>query len=581
MNPFVQVLGWALIHALWQGCLLVLLAALLGGLLPSRSRHLVNGLVLFLCLLLPAVTAWHFHRPMPSGVDQTQADSMVSVAPNFLPAPLRPDSLPLLARLETFVQPRLPLLVALWAVGAGLMALRFGGGLALSLRWKRQGRPAPGEWQTVVDALAKRMGILRPVRLLLARRGDTPMALGLWKPAVLLPVALLANLSPEYLEALLAHELAHVRRLDYLSNLLQGIAETLLFFHPAIWWLSARIREEREELSDQLAAQILGDPRRLALALNALADLQPAFAHPFFPALAARGGHLFTRIERLLSPKPVAGSRWGLLAFLLVPCTALILRAALPGAPPIGAPAEAVAKLDALAVKEGLDPQLLRSMAWVESSFNAKATSSRGAKGLLQVMPETAQGYGATNLNDPDQVMAAGAKYLHFLLDRYQGDVAKAVAAYNCGEKALDEGRITEEATRYRTLVLDVLAAKAVQPEAPLADGEVQGVVRGFGGQKTVLLRISTRGTMRLDILPAEGTKALGSVRVGTKPSEESGATGPWTEARPNLIIDASRAGTSLRIRCENPDIGWKGEARVLLDAPWKTFAFRMEKPKP
>jgi hypothetical protein len=196
-------------------------------------------------------------------------------------------------------------------------------------------------------------------------------------------------------------------------------------------------------------------------------------------------------------------------------------------------------------------------------------------------MSETAQGYGATNLNDPDQVMAAGAKYLYFLLDRYQGDVAKAVAAYNCGEKALDEGRITEEATRYRTLVLDVLAAKAVQPEAPLADGEVQGVVRGFGGQKTVLLRISTRGTMRLDILPAEGTKALGSVRVGTKPSEESGATGPWTEARPNLIIDASRAGTSLRIRCENPDIGWKGEARVLLDAPWKTFAFRMEKPKP
>ncbi len=583
MNPFVQVLGWALVHALWQGCLLVLLAALSGGFLHSRSRHRMNGLVLFLCLLLPAVTAWHFHRPMPSGVDQTQADSMVSVAPNFIPAPLKPDSLPLLARLETFVQPRLPLLVALWAVGAGLMALRLGGGLALSLRWKRQGRPAPGEWQTVVDALAKRMGILRPVRLLLARRGDTPMALGLWKPAVLLPVALLAQLSPEYLEALLAHELAHVRRLDYLSNLLQGIAETLLFFHPAIWWLSARIREEREELSDQLAAQILGDPRRLALALNALADLQPAFAHPLFPALAARGGHLFTRIERLLSPKPVAGSQWGLLAFLLVPCTALILRAAVPEAPPIGAPAEAVAKLDALALKEGLDPQLLRSMAWVESGFSSVARSPKGATGLLQVMPETARAFGATDLNDPAQVMAAGAKYLRFLLDRYQGDAPKAVAAYNCGEKALEEGCITEEATRYRTLVLDVLAAKAVQPEVPLADGEVQGVLRRGGGKVTIQLRIRARGNLKLDLMPSEKTVDTGRMQAGEKVSP--GGTlrvREWGESRPTLILkDESKGEASLLIHCEDPGIDWRGETRVMLDSTWKTFAFRMEKPKP
>ncbi|HCZ33549.1 MAG TPA: hypothetical protein DHV93_08895, partial [Holophagaceae bacterium] len=104
-------------------------------------------------------------------------------------------------------------------------------------------------------------------------------------------------------------------------------------------------------------------------------------------------------------------------------------------------------------------------MAWVESGFNAKAKSPKGATGLLQVMPGTARAHGATDLDDPDQVMAAGAKYLRALLDRYQGDVPKAVAAYNCGEKALDEGRITEEATRYRALVLDVLAAKAVQPE--------------------------------------------------------------------------------------------------------------------
>jgi soluble lytic murein transglycosylase-like protein len=461
------------------------------------------------------------------------------------------------------------------------MVLRFGGGYALGLRWKRQALPASTEWQGVLDALTRRMGILRPVRLLLSRRGNTPMTLGLWKPVVLIPAALLTSLPLGYLEALLAHELSHVHRLDYLSNLLQGLAETLLFFHPAVWWLSARIRAEREELSDQLAAQCLGDPRRLALALNALDDAQPTFPQQLFPALAARGGSLFNRIERLLSPQPAVRAHWGMLSLLLVPFAVLVLRATTSEPPPIGAPAALVAQLDALAARQGLDPQLLRSMAWAESGFNPVAKSSRGATGLLQVMPETARAYGATDLNDPTQVMAAGAKYLRFLLDRYQGDVQKAVAAYNCGEKALDEGRITEEATRYRALVLDVLAAKAVQPEAPLAEGEVQGVIRGFGGQKTLLLRISSRGAMMLDILPSKGTEALGSVRIGTKPSEEPKAIGPWTESRPNIIIDASNAGTSLRIRCENPDTGWKGETRVLLDAPWKTFAFKMEQRKP
>jgi soluble lytic murein transglycosylase-like protein len=581
MNPLVYVLGWALIHALWQGCLLVLLAVVCGLFLHRRSRHRVNGLALALCLLMPAATAWHFHRPVPADFRTARVSMMEGeVSGTGLPQP-KPNSVPLLARLEASLQPHLPVLVALWALGASLMALRMGGGYALGLRWKRQALPASSEWQGVVDALARRMDISRSVRLLLSRRGNTPMTLGLWKPVVLIPAALLTSLPLDYLEALLAHELAHVHRLDYLSNLLQGIAETLLFFHPAVWWLSARIRAEREELADGLAAQSLGDPRRLALALNALDDVQPAFPHQLFPALAARGGPLFTRIQRLLSPQPAVRAHWGMLSLLLVPFAVLVLKATTPEAPPIGAPVEVVAQLDALAAKEGVDPQLLRSMVWVESGFNARAKSTKGATGLLQVMPETAQAFGAKDLNDPTQVMAAGAKYLRFLLDRYHGDVQKAVAAYNCGEKALDEGRITEEAVRYRTLVLEVLAAKAVQPEGPLAKGEVQGVIRGFGGQKTLQLRISSRGNMMLDILPSEGTKALGSIRVGTMPSEKPKAIAPWTESRPKIMIDASEAGTSLLIRCENPDTGWKGETRVLLDAPWKTFAFRMEPPKP
>lgn len=581
MNPFIQILGWALVHALWQGFLLVLLAALCGLFLHGPSRHRMDGLILCLCLLLPTATAWHFHHPVPSGIGPSRMAPVIWAAPDTAFSPLRPASRPLLARLEASLQPHLPFLVALWALGAGLMALRLGGGYALSLRWKRRAAPAPSEWQGRLDALARRMRLRRPVRLLLAARGTTPLAMGLWKPVILLPAALLTSLPPAYLEALLAHELAHVRRADYLSNLLQGIAETLLFFHPAIWWLSARIRAEREELADHLAARSLGDPRRLALALNALDDLQPACFHPLFPALAARGGSLLTRIEHLLSPRPRAGSPWGLLSLLLIPCAALALRAAMPGQPPIGAPPDVIAKLDALAAKEGLDPQLLRSMAWVESGFNTRARSPIGATGLLQVMPETARKYGAKDLDDPAQVVAAGAKYLHVLLDRYQGDLQKAVAAYNCGEKALDEGRITEETTRYREMVMGVLAAKTVQPEAPLAEGEVLGVIRGAKDRMTVQLRINRRGNYTLEVL-SEAGKVLGTVISGNNlPDGTAPAPGPWVESRPKILLDASQAGGNLRIRCEDHSTGWKGETRVPLDAPWRTFAFRMEQPKP
>ncbi|WP_257312300.1 M56 family metallopeptidase [Geothrix fuzhouensis] len=580
MDSFIQMLGWALIHALWQGCLLVLVAAWGGRSLPGRARHRLNGLILLLCLVLPVATAWNVHGPGggPGMADRTLPVQEVS---STLRHPARPVAEPWLERLEASLQPKLPGLVLLWAVGAGLMALRLVGGFALNLRRQRQGLPAPEEWQTRLGTLARRLGILRPVRLLLAARGHTPMTMGLWKPVILLPAAFLTSLPPAYLEALLAHELAHVHRLDYLSNLLQGLAETLLFFHPAIWWLSARIRAEREEHSDDLAAQCLGDPRQLALALNALDDLQPA-NHPVFPALAARGGTLLTRIEHLLSPRPRAGSPWGLLTLLLIPCAALALRAALPGQPPIGAPPDVIAKLDALAAKEGLDPQLLRSMAWVESGFNTAARSPRGATGLLQVMPETARKYGAVDPGDPAQVMAAGAKYLRVLLDRYQGDVPKAVAAYNCGEKALEEGRITEEATRYRALVLDVLAAKAVQPEIPLAEGEVQGVIRRTRGDELMIhLRANGRGNLKVDLLPADGSKAIGTVRIGGKEPGGTFNVGPWMEFRPKVVVKAPKAGVALLIHCEDPGTGWKGEILAPLDGPWKTFTFRMQPSKP
>ena len=126
------------------------------------------------------------------------------------------------------------------------------------------------------------------------------MTAAAFKPVLLVPANLVTGMPPDLLEALLAHELAHVRRHDYLVNLLQFAAEILLFFHPTVWWLSRRIRIERERIADDMAAALIGQPRRLALALNALS--QDADAAPAPVAPAARDGDLLDRIRRLTRP---------------------------------------------------------------------------------------------------------------------------------------------------------------------------------------------------------------------------------------------------------------------------------------
>jgi D-alanyl-D-alanine endopeptidase (penicillin-binding protein 7) len=152
---------------------------------------------------------------------------------------------------------------------------------------------------------------------------DSLVVLGWLKPVVLIPAAALMALSPEGLEALLAHELAHIRRGDFLANVIQTLAEALLFYHPAVWWLSRRIRQERELCCDDAAAAICGDPILYASALARLEDLR---IHPkLIPDLApaASGGNLMFRIQRLLRPRITHDPAAPLLA--LVPALLLVV----------------------------------------------------------------------------------------------------------------------------------------------------------------------------------------------------------------------------------------------------------------
>jgi beta-lactamase regulating signal transducer with metallopeptidase domain len=239
-----------------------------------------------------------------------------------------------------------PWIVPAWMCGVVLLSARFLAGWNGARRLPLKGvRPAPEALEAVLGRLCVRLGVRRPVLLLESVRVSVPTALGVLRPAILLPACAVTGLSPEAIEAVLAHELAHIRRHDYLVNLLQTAAETLLFYHPAVWWVSRRIRIERENCCDDLAVAATGDSRGYVRALVVLEEIRaPRLAAPG-PAVAADGASLWRRVARLIpvsspSPSQADAPRW--LAGLLALAMAAVVGAAARSSFLEGSPAIAV-----------------------------------------------------------------------------------------------------------------------------------------------------------------------------------------------------------------------------------------------
>lgn len=190
-----------------------------------------------------------------------------------------------------------------WGIGVCLLSLRLAAGVLGAERARRSANlPVPEEIERMLARLIARMGIRFPVRVMESALAEVPALVGWLRPVLLLPVGARLGLTPMQLESLLAHELAHVRRHDYLVNLCQTVIETLLFYHPAVWWVSRQIRLEREHCCDDVAVAVCGDRLAYARALTALEESRTA---PPRWVVAAHGGSLALRIRRLLgSPEP-------------------------------------------------------------------------------------------------------------------------------------------------------------------------------------------------------------------------------------------------------------------------------------
>lgn len=286
----VDSIGWTLLHFTWQGALIGLETALALFLLRKRraqTRYLVACTGLLLCLLWPA-----FELIMRLGAgDAGSGGFTILLAGGTGDAGNGEHWHDLFTR-------HLAWIVGAWSACALAMALRMLVGLLWIRGARRSGATEPA-WQARLDRLALSGGVRRAVRLRIVSGIASPVTAGWWRPVVLVPAALVSGMPAHLLEALLAHELAHIRRHDYLVNLFQNLIEALLFYHPAVWWISRRIRVERELIADSIAARQLGEPRRLALALSELEKLQ--FSHQQL-AQAANGGDLMQRIKQLLCP---------------------------------------------------------------------------------------------------------------------------------------------------------------------------------------------------------------------------------------------------------------------------------------
>src|ERR1035437_5995742 len=349
-TPGAAALGWTLAHSLWDGALVALvLVGALAVLRCSRARYAAGCLAMLAMLTGFCLTFQHVlaeqriqggfgqglaTRPAPPGLGD---GSIVTKVP---------------ARFRAVEY--LPWLAPFWIAGVLFFQLRGVASWMAARRLARRGVCATTAfWQGRLERLAARMRVSRPVALLESCLAEVPVVIGYVCPVILMPVGLMTGLPAGQIESILLHELAHIRRHDYLVNLLQIVVEGLVFYHPAVWWISGVIRAERENCCDDVVVATEGDAFAYAAALTALEQNRGAVREA---VLAATGGSLVKRVRRLLiQPEGPRGTLTPIFsaAILTVMMVAAMAawqtsappRPAAPIAPPLPAPVRLLAQV--------------------------------------------------------------------------------------------------------------------------------------------------------------------------------------------------------------------------------------------
>ncbi len=289
----LRTLGWTLLHFIWQGAGLAALFAVGAAVCRSASARYALAVGALVLMLVSPVITFTWLRAQTSSAVRIGAEGATTWAETSTQnATALSGSRAPLAGSRTEQPMGMLWLVEAWFLGVLLLSLRTAGGLILIERMRRKEIKAVGaELHARCLALQRRMGVDRVIRYCECHRLDAPAVLGWFRPVVLLPVRALTGLTEEQIEAVIAHELAHIRRFDCFVNLFQIATETLLFYHPAVWWVSQRVRAEREHCCDDEAIAICGDAVNYARALTLMEEWRTA------PALMMAARPTAARLE--------------------------------------------------------------------------------------------------------------------------------------------------------------------------------------------------------------------------------------------------------------------------------------------
>jgi bla regulator protein blaR1 len=310
-SPLLQCAGWTLVHFIWQGIAIGVIYIGLRRLLSRQSpasRYHLAMCCLAVMALLPVITFIHLANISTGVATDTHAHALTAV----LTTGGRQDTatvFSIMDRIQDLLRPIIPWTVPLWLLGVCAAMMRIARGWRHSYEMRETATYVPlQEWYPVLKSLCALFGISAVVRLAVSTRVSVPSVVGWLKPIILIPPSAIAGLSPLQMELILAHELAHIRRQDYLWNLMQLAVETLLFYHPVVHWISQQGRLEREQCCDDMVVAKHGHVVEYARALTELESLRHAHSALL---LGANGGHILNRIHRLLGvPVPEAPVFW-------------------------------------------------------------------------------------------------------------------------------------------------------------------------------------------------------------------------------------------------------------------------------
>lgn len=295
----LNTLAWSLVHFLWQGAAIAALAAALFFVFRAPATRYLIGIGALAAMLASFVITFTILSGPQNPSDRLASARAPAAA---LASPAREAIVTRVAMLEesraaTSSSDSFLWVARAWLAGVFVLALRIALGLLVLEHLRRRNLLAlPRPLVARFEALQARLGLHRDVRYRECRLVPVPAVIGFFRPIVLLPMRALTGLSPEQLDAVIAHELAHIKRFDVAVNFFQVVAETLFFFHPAVWWLNKRIRADREDCCDDVAVASSGTRVSYARALATMEDWRglPNLA------MAATGSPIAARVARLL-----------------------------------------------------------------------------------------------------------------------------------------------------------------------------------------------------------------------------------------------------------------------------------------